>query len=302
MPSNRGHPYELIRGEGLAAGLTCVAASRAEAALGRLRSAATAEADAAEAIYGARKDMKKLRAVLRLLREELGKKAYRRENARFRAAGRALSQARDAEVKLETLAALSKEGGLPAKAVETWRQGLDSDRKAAANIDRDRAMAEAIELIEAGLLSIEDWQLEGDSWKTIATPLRRTYRRGRQAMEAAEASRGEEDFHAWRKRAKDLWYELRLLEGIWPQVLGANAEEAHRLAELLGEHHDFAALRKDLGERRLGEAETVALEVAIGRRQEQLAGEALPLGRRLYAERPEDFSRRLHRYWQAWRG
>ncbi|MGN6586925.1 MAG: CHAD domain-containing protein [Solirubrobacterales bacterium] len=302
MSSERGHPYELIRGERLATGLTSVAAGRAEAALERLRAAAAAEAAAAEAVHGARKDLKKLRAVLRLLREELGKKAYRRENMRFRDAGRALSQARDAEVKLETLAALSRQGELPAEAVETWRQGLDSDRKAAANIDRKRAMAKAIELIAAGLASIEDWQLEGDSWKTIAAPLRRTYRRGRRAIEVAEASRGEEDFHEWRKRAKDLWYELRLLEVAWPQVLGANAKEAHRLAELLGEHHDFAALRKDLGERRLGEAETVTLEVAISRRQEQLAEEAFPLGRRLYAERPQDFSRRLHRYWQAWRG
>jgi CHAD domain-containing protein len=296
VSSNRGHPYELLRDEGLATGLTRVAAARAEAALERLRSAAADAADAAEAVHGARKDLKKLRTVLRLLGPELGRKAYRRENTRFRDAGRALSQVRDAEVKLETLVALSGEGGLPAEAVETWRQGLDSDRKAAADTDRDRAMAEAIELIEAGLEGIEDWRLEGDSWKTVAAPLRRTYRRGRRAMKVAESGRGEDDFHEWRKRAKDLWYELRLLEGAWPQVLGPTAEEAHRLTELLGEHHDLAALRRDLGERRLGEAETAALEAAISHRQDQLAAEALPLGHRLYAEGPQDFSRRLKQY------
>ncbi|HWN72285.1 MAG TPA: CHAD domain-containing protein [Solirubrobacterales bacterium] len=286
----------------MAAGLAAIAAGRAEAALERLRAATAGEADAAEAVHGARKDLKKLRTALRLLRGELGKAAYRRENARFRDAGRALSRVRDAEVKLATLSALAEEAdGLPEEAVETWRQGLESDRKAAANIDLDGAMAEAIELIEAGSASIEGWQLEGNSWKTIAASLSRTYRRGRQAMKAAAETGGEGDFHEWRKRAKDLWYELRLLEAAWPRVLGATAEEAHRLSELLGAHHDLAVLRADLGERRLGEAETVALEAAIARRQERLAAEALSLGHRLYAERPRDFSHRLRRYWKAFR-
>ncbi len=283
--------------------MTRAAAGRAEGGLAKLRAAAGEEADAAAAVHGARKDMKKLRAVLRLLQDELGKGIYGRENARFRDAGRALSEVRDAEVKLGMLKALAgEEGGLPEEAVGTWRQGLESDRRAAVNIDRGRAVAEAIELIEGGLENIQGWELEGDSWKTIEAALTRSYRRGRRAMKAAASSRGEDDFHEWRKRAKDLWYELRLFEGAWPQVLGATAEEAHRLSELLGEHHDFAVLREDLGERRLGGVETAALEVAIGRRQEQIAEEAFPLGRRLYAERPKDFSRRLRRYWEAWRG
>lgn len=302
MSSDHGRSYKLARDEGVAAGLTRVAAGRAEAALERLRAAAAGEADAAEAVHRARKDLKKLRTVLRLLRDELGKGAYRQQNARFRDAGRALSQARDAEVKLATLDALAEEAeGLPAGTVATWRQGLESDRKAAANIDLDPAVTEAIELIEAGRTSIGSWQLEGDSWKTIAAPMRRTYRRGRRAMKAAAKAGGENDFHEWRKRAKDLWYELRLLEDAWPQVLGATSEEAHTLAELLGEHHDLAVLRADLRERRLGEAETVVLEGAIRARQARLAAEALSLGRRLYAERPRDFDRRLRRYRKALR-
>jgi CHAD domain-containing protein len=300
VSSDRGRPYRLARDEGVAAGLTRVAAGRAEAALERLHAAGAAEAGAAEAVHGARKDLKKLRTVLRLLRDELGKDAYRQENARFRDAGRALAQARDAEVKLETLNALAEEAeGLPAEAVETWRLGLASDRKAAANIDRDRAVDEAIELIEAGRASIESWQLEGDSWKTIAAPLTRIYRRGRRAMRVAAKAGGESDFHEWRKRAKDLWYELRLLEEAWPRVLAATAEEAHALAELLGDHHDLTVLRADLRERRLGEGQTVALAGAIHRRQERLVAEALPLGHRLYAERSRDFSRRLRRYWKT---
>jgi len=285
----------------LAAGLTRVAAGRAEKALERLHASSAGEAETADAVHGARKDMKKLRTVLRLLRDGLGTKLYKKENARFRDAARALSETRDAEVRLETLDALAeRQEALPEEAVESWRMILDRDREAAANAARDEpAVAAAIALIEAGLEGIRGWELDGDSWKLIDASLTRTYRRGRRAMKAAAKRRGEADFHEWRKRAKDLWYELRLLGGAWPGPLEATAEEAHKLTELLGEHHDLAVLREDLRQRNLGEEETAALEAAIARRQEGLAADAFPLGRRLYAERPKGFSRRMRRYWGA---
>jgi CHAD domain-containing protein len=300
VSSDRGG-YQLARDEELAAGLTRIASGRAEKALERLRGSSAGEADTADAVHGARKDMKKLRTVLRLLRDELGSKRYKRENARFRDAARALSETRDAEVKLETLNGLAEDGdALPEEAVESWRKILDRDREAATNAARDEpAVSEAISLIETGLEAIRGWDVEGDSWKLIDAGLTRTYRRGRRAMKAAEKRRGEGDFHEWRKRAKDLWYELRLLSAAWSGPLEATAEEAHNLTELLGDHHDLALLREDLRGRNLGEEETAALEAAIDRRQGELAAAALPLGRRLYAERPKDFSRRMRRYWSA---
>jgi CHAD domain-containing protein len=303
MPADRGWSFRLTRDEELAAGLTRVAAGRAEAALGRLRESGAGGADAPAAVHGVRKDMKKLRTVLRLLRFELGKKRYRRENARFRDAGRALSEARDAEVKLETLEALAEHADLPAEALDAWRKILDRDREAASNlVAHDEAtVAQARSLIEAGLESVHAWELEGDSWKLVESAVERTYRRGRRAMKKAQDRRRDDDLHEWRKRAKDLWYELRLLSCAWPGPLEATAAEAHRLTDLLGDHHDLAVLREDLRQRNLGEAETVALLAAIDRRQEELAAEALSLGRRLYAERPRELNRRLRRYWQAWR-
>lgn len=295
--------YELAGDEEPAAGLVRIAAGRAEQALERLRAVDGGGEDAAEAVHGARKDMKKLRTVLRLLRGELGRKRYKRADARFRDAGRALSAGRDSEVKLGTLDSLAEhERGLPAEAIEAWRRILERDREAAADSRaEERAIAEAISLIEAGLEEVRGWKLGGDRWQPVGSGLARTYRRGRGAMKAAQGSRSEADFHRWRKRAKDLWYELRLFAPAWPPPLEAAAEEAHRLSEQLGDHHDLAVLREDLVERNLGEAETVALEAAIGRRQEELGAAAFPLGRRLYAERPKDFSRRLRRYREAWR-
>lgn len=301
--SDRDRSYRLGRDEEPAAGLTRVAAGRAERALERLGAVESGGADSAEAVHGARKDTKKLRTVLRLLRDELGDERYRRANGLFRDAARALSESRDAEVRLATLDSLAERAeGLSSDAVAVWRQLLDRDREAAADAARDgRAREEAVALLEAGLEEIRGWGPRGDSWRLIDSGLRRTYRRGRRAMAAAERDRREEDFHEWRKRAKDLWYELRLIGGAWPGPLEASAAEAHRLTELLGDHHDLAVLRGDLAARDIGAEEAAALEGAIDRRQEELAAAALPLGRRLYAERPRDFSRRLGRYRRAWR-
>lgn len=298
--SERGRSYGLARDEELTAGLLRVAAGRAEKAVERLRESSAGEAETADAVHGARKDMKKLRTVLRLLHGEIGGKEYRRQNARFRDAGRALSATRDAEAKLGTLESLAEhEDDLPEEGVDAWRKILERDRDAAVNAARDRpAVAEAIELLEAGLEEIEGWELAGDSWDLVDPGLRRTYRGGRRAMKAAKENRGEADFHEWRKRAKDLWYELRLFGDVWPGPLAATADEAHKLTELLGDHHDLALLR-DLRERNLGEEETAALEAAIDLRQEQLAAAAFPLGRRLYAEPPKAFGARLRRYWNA---
>src|SRR5262245_17852129 len=72
-----------------------------EAAVGELRPARPTQ----EGIHEARKSVKKVRAVLRLLRRDLGSR-YRRENARLRTAAHALSALRDADVTLDTVTTL----------------------------------------------------------------------------------------------------------------------------------------------------------------------------------------------------
>lgn len=302
MPKSDGdRSYALDRDEPLGDGLKRVAAGRVEEAIARLRGISSGEVDKADAVHGARKDMKKLRTVLRLLRDELPKDLCQEEMRCYREASRALSAARDAEVKLATLDDLAgRTGELPGEAVEAWRQILARDREAAINMSGDEK--EVINQLEAGLARIEGWRLEGDSWVMIGGALERSYRRGRRAMRAAEKDPSEANFHRWRKRAKDLWYALQIVSGAWSETLDPFADEAHRLSDLLGDHHDLAVLRADLGERRLGEEETRLLEAVIEARQTDLAREAFPLGRRLYAERPKAFARRLRRYWEAWRG
>jgi CHAD domain-containing protein len=300
MPLDRSRRFALGEEEGLGEGLIRIAAGRVAKALSRL-DLEIGDPEIADAVHGARKDLKKLRTVLRLLRDEIGEKGYRAANGRFREAGRALSASRDAEVKVATLEALiSASGELPPSSF-AWRRLLELERDAAAAPD-STALAAAVEAIEAGLAEIDSWEIDEMGWALIDAAVLRGYRHGRRAMRAARGEPVEERLHEWRKRAKDLWYEQRLLAAAWPGILEAGAEEAHRLTKLLGDHQDLAVLRRDLAGRRFDSASGEAFRAAIGKRQEALAGEAFELGARLYAEPPKQFRRRLRRYWKAWRG
>src|ERR671917_266737 len=87
-----------------------VALGRIDHALDELRGRSDSSRE--EAVHEARKDMKKLRALLRLLRGELGDRVRARENAAFRDAARELAGVRDADVMLETLGALDLPAGV----------------------------------------------------------------------------------------------------------------------------------------------------------------------------------------------
>src|SRR4051812_42600688 len=61
-----------------------------------------------ERVHAARKNFKRLRAVLRLVRAGIGDSAYQREHQSFRDAARPLSEIRDAKVLIEALTQLKK--------------------------------------------------------------------------------------------------------------------------------------------------------------------------------------------------
>jgi CHAD domain-containing protein len=299
----RSRRYRLKRKETPVQGLQRIAAGRADHALEQLRE--HSDEDTAAAVHEARKDLKKLRSVLRLVRDELGDDVYQRENIRFRDAGRLLSGARDAEVKLETLSGLVERfpERLSEERLAPLIDALEDERQRLAQLDDEGVLERAVAEIEAGEAAVTDWPLETDDWSLIEPGLGRAYRRGRKRFTEVRAEASDEAVHEWRKRVKDLWYQLRIVRNAWPEVLDEVADQAHHLSDLLGDHHDLAVLRDDALERRelLADGELEKLLASISERQDELADEAIAVGERVYAEKPKAFVSRLRSYWMAWR-
>ncbi len=249
-----------------------------------------------KAVHEARKDMKKVRAVLRLARPQLSDKVYRRENARFREVARGLSGVRDGKAMLEALDGLV-EHGLHRSTAGRLRRELERHREGLSAHD-GAAIEDVIEELESARAGVESWPLGPDRWKELEGGLRRIYRSGRRRMRDAERDPSTEALHKWRKRAKDLWYHLSLLQEAWPAVLKAEADEAHALSDHLGDDHDLALLWEFALDRGL---DSQRLYTAVEKRRGELQAGAFGLGRRLYAERPRDFTERIGSLWAAWR-
>jgi CYTH domain-containing protein/CHAD domain-containing protein len=294
--------YRLLADEDAATGVRRVIASRLEKAAERLRDPLDGDA-LAEAVHGARKDLKKARAALRLVREEVGEETFKRENHALRDAARTLSASRDAEVKLETLAALVEGGAgdVPPGPAALWHDALSADRDRTVKGEGDQIDA-AVEAIDAVAARAPKWPLRHTGWKLLSPGLDTAYAEGRDAFEALPARPTFEAVHDLRKRGKDLWYQLRLLRDAWPAVLEPTAEEIHEFTDLLGDHHDLAVLADDLERREeIGGAHKNVLRELIVAEQHALLIDGLSLGERVYAEKPGPFGRRLRAYWRAWR-
>lgn len=304
--SRRSEPpsraYRLRPEESPEEGMRRIAIGRTEKAIGRLRKG-QGGGDPVKCVHGARKDLKKARAVLRLLRHELGEERYRAENDAYREAGRLLSDSRDAAVKVQTLEGICERyaGRVPGGAAEEWLQVLREERDRAVQSFEygDPALEEALGAIERGREKIDAWPLEGEGWKLVGPGVARAYRRGRKRMRRVAEDPSPEAVHEWRKRVKDLWYHLRILEPATPGELADRVEVADRLADVLGEHHDLAVLRDDLLFRDLPTVKRGALVAAMSDRQEELVAEALPLGERLYAEKPKRFRKKMRTGWRS---
>jgi CHAD domain-containing protein len=253
----------------------------ARIARGRIDHAIEALGDASEeGVHEARKDMKKLRALLRLVRE----KELRGESAYFRDVARELAGARDADVMLATVADLESRYEVDGGPV---RQRLEAHRLRTGGGGRGEAAKTASAMLEEARGRVGDWPLERDGFDALEDGLERTYRRGRRDWRAALADPTTENLHEWRKRVKDLWYHHSLLRQSWKPVMSALADEAHELSDRLGDDHDLALLL-DFG--------AEPLEAVIAERRQELQQEAFEYGARLYADKPKAFVRRIEHW------
>lgn len=256
-------------------------------------------------IHDARKQLKRARAALRLLRDAIGQVAYRRENIALREAVRPLGVARDSKVSMVALDDLVERHVLATRSLqlEKFRRVLRKEQATARQaisvtlINRQRRI-----LREVGS-RVDRWRMNGDEWQVIGGGLERIYRGGKQAMRAAARSRASADLHDWRKQVKYLWHQLQILEPLWPDLLRELAAQTHKLADHLGDDHDLAVLRQKISSNAgaFQRQDRDALIAVLDRRRKQLQDKAFKLGARMFVEKPGRFASRLGGYWRLWR-
>src|SRR5262245_20629685 len=155
-------------------------------------------AGASERVHELRKTFKKIRAILRLVREELGDEVYQRENLLLRDLGRGLSPARDAAVRVSALDLLQKTYAedYPEDEMAPIRKRLVRRKRSALGRVRSRASGSRIARALRDLRRrVRAWPLNKDGFAGLESGLKRAYLRGRRAESEAYAARTDEAFH-----------------------------------------------------------------------------------------------------------
>jgi CHAD domain-containing protein len=257
----------------------------------------------AEALHNARKEIKKLRAILRLARGDIGKKIYREETKALRRVANDLAGARDARVQSATFENLRVDfqSGLFTKPFEKISAVLQQNcRKQIHRFQKDQPSVYRV--LRKMKRRTRDLKIKADGWLAIEPGLKQSYRRSRKAFETTRQNPLAENFHEWRKRVKDLDYQLRLLRPIQPTTLRVAIEALENLGELLGDDHDLALLKQFVANTpKLQDTETAPLNDLIDLRQKELRSAAEKIGSQFFAEKPSLFCARLKNYWDNWR-
>ena len=168
--------------------------------------ASKTEAGTTAAVHEARKALRRARAVLELIADALPKSERRAVKKALQEARRSLSTVRDHAVAPDTLGALALDDDDRA----TGKKVLDNAAEAMPAVaeikqlltDSAARAAAQIEALEAAL----PHEL---GWSTIGIGVQNVYRAARDARKKAKKST--KAFHAWRRRAKELVYQLALL-------------------------------------------------------------------------------------------
>lgn len=254
-------------------------------------------ADPALAVHGARKSLKRIRALLRLVRPGLGEDAFARENARFRDIARLLASARDKHVLLQTAEKLERQGGSHVKAAFAAARGMLSGRpNRAAHNGSSRGAEAVIAELRDSMKRFKKLRIEPDNFNAVTKGLEQSYRRGRRAFALAYECLDDEAFHDWRKSVQQHWRHMALLSRAWPELMNARASEARELSQTLGDDHDLSMLAS-LAKDELSVEHARVIGHLASERQDKLREAVWPRGLRLFAAKPARLRHKLELYW-----
>jgi CHAD domain-containing protein len=244
----------------------------------------------ATAVHELRKALRRARAVLTLTAAALPKSERRAINRALREARRALGTARDHAVAPDTLDVLPL-GIEDRETASSIIVGAADAMPPAAEIKQ--LLAEGAARAAAQVEALEAALPQTIRWSSVEAGIRSTYGDARRARKAGKRSR--RSFHAWRRRSKELGYQLELLAGYTGLRVSELAREIEGVTDTQGPAVDLLMLRDFARTHGAGvESEAVdKLVRAIEAQIDDLVADSRRAGREAFSKKPRRFARRL---------
>ncbi len=257
----------------------------------------------AESVHEARKRVKKVRAILRMIESDAGQ-GLDGSRKGLRRVAHQLSRVRDADSMVEIVDKLQQKQPRPfdEQSLRLLRRWIaDRRKRIRQKAIHDKAWASAAKELRSIRRGAKRWRPSHQSFGVLSHGIADTLRRGRKALQRATKRRRADDFHNWRKEMKALRYQLRLLEPA-SQAIRRDIRALHDAEASLGDDHNIVVLCGALAT----DGSTVTaplirrLRTAADRYHADARKRALAVARRIYSRKPRRYVRELKRAWTRW--
>jgi CHAD domain-containing protein len=251
-------------------------------------------------VHECRKALKRLRALVRLAAPALGKDRARKRLNALSEIAQLLAGRRDQAVMLDTLGKLTAEtdpGGTLtlaplnahfAKSLGDAAQPLDLGSAAKVRL---MLLREAKKFSRARIRKRGFAALEGG--------LAKSYRHARKSLKIAYSEPADETFHTLRKSVQWHWRQMSLLARAWPDEFAVRVAAARELSQILGDDHDLALLiAATMKADDISPEQKEAIVDLCLHKQQALRAAAEFRAKRLFAETPRAFVKRMEAYWK----
>lgn len=254
-------------------------------------------------IHESRKNIKKIRAVLRLVRHEIGEEKYQELNAFYSEAGQQVAMLRDDTSIIELLENFKlaiKSPTLKRSIQKSIRLTVKKREKEFAEFHKNKQDTR----LSKSLLNITEelnrLNIHGNPEIFILQSVGKVHQNTIKRMNLAEKEGSKEAYHNWRKQVKYLMFQMMLLKNAWPLFFEAYIAELDKLQKLLGKLHDLDILNSLVVEGTLltlDKKQKEALLRYIYPHRASLKKQVHLVGRQVFAERSPAFAQRLLGIW-----
>ncbi|MEJ7597215.1 MAG: CHAD domain-containing protein [Kofleriaceae bacterium] len=255
-----------------------------------VEAATSAEHGSAVAVHNSRKALRRARAVLAMVARALPKSERSAVRTALQEARRSLSTIRDHSVAPETLGQLV----LSDDDRDTAKRVVDNAAEAIPAISEiKQLLGEAAARAAAQGEALEAALSSEISWDTVTDGIRDVYGDARKARRSSKSSKPW--FHTWRRRSKELVYQLEFVaKHAGPRGAAIQAELAG-VTDALGPAVDLVMLREFVETHGQGIASSAIgqLRDTIDSQLEELMKEARKAARDAFSLKPKKFQRRL---------
>ena len=252
--------------------------------------AARVDKGAQAAVHDYRKALRRARAVLTLVSDALPKSERRAVRRALQEARRAVSVARDHAVAPETITHLTlgdiereTAGAIVATAAEAMPPIAEIKQLLAEGAARAAAQVEALEAALPQTIELS----------TVLHGVRVVYDEARRARKSAKRSK--RSFHTWRRRSKELSYQLEVLAGYAGTHVGELHREIESATDTQGPAVDLVMVRdfvRTYGQGIAPEAFEHLMN-AVDSQLDDLMKDSRGAGNTAFRRKPRKFARRL---------